>query len=274
MAGLKTVDMDLDLTTGPLRFLNYKIDGAKLGLVLNDGFLAATLSDLRFYGGVGTGRVEIDARGPSVNVRNVLAAQNVNAMAFFTDAMNFKNLEGAAKIDWDLRASGESQDALMHSVVGDGKLALNNGALRGVNLGGLSKTIKDAIMGGMIGPNARTPFTSFAGTFKAQKGVFATQDFLIQGADVTIKAAGVIDMGAQSMDMRITPRSASVFSHLGFKGAGVSAPFLVRGPWSKLTYAPDLTGSARAEVEGRAKSVIGGETKAGGVLGQILGGGR
>ncbi len=244
LTGLKAVNANLELTTGPLQIQKTKLDRTQVSLLLNDGFFVATMRELEMYGGNGTGRFEIDARGGELTIRNELAVQKVDAHRFFTDAFGFGNLEGVAKIDWGFSGRGATQRALMTSLNGTGAFTFENGALRGVNLGGVGRTIRDAMRGEMVSPAARTPFSRFAATIMAADGVLATRDLVMVAPQARINAIGVIDMGGRSMDMRLTPRLS-----------GVAVPFRVSGAWTGIGYVSDILGRARPAIEARVRAI-------------------
>ena len=244
LTGLKALNANLELTTGPLQIQKTKLDRTQISLLLNDGYLIATMRELEMYGGNGTGRFEVDARGTDVTIRNELAVQKVDAQRFFTDAFGFTNLEGTAKIDWGFSGRGATQKSLMGSLTGTGAFAFQNGALRGVNLGGVGRTIRDAMRGEMVSPAARTPFSGFNATIKAADGVLATTDLVMVAPAARISAIGVIDMGGRSIDMRLTPRLS-----------GVTVPFRVSGAWTGIGYASDILGRARPGIEARVRAV-------------------
>lgn len=242
--GLKAINANVELTTGTLKVLRTTLDRTQVSVVLLDGFLAGTASEVRLYGGDGTARFEIDARGPELAVRNEIAVQKVDAQLFFAAAFGFTNLEGAAKIEWGLSGKGATQKALMSSLTGTGSFAFQNGALRGVNLGGVSRTIRNAMRGEMVSPTARTPFSSFTASIKAADGVLATSDLVMITPDARINAIGVIDLGARALDMRLMPRLS-----------GVAAPFRASGSWTQIGYASDFLGRARPAIEARVRAV-------------------
>ncbi|MDZ4778525.1 MAG: AsmA family protein, partial [Alphaproteobacteria bacterium] len=244
ISGIKAINANLELTTGPLQILKTTLDRTQISFVLLDGYLAATMPELQMYGGAGTGRFQIDARSPEIVIRNELAVQKVDAQRFFTAAFGFTNLEGAAKIDWGLSGKGTNQKQLMSSLSGTGNFTFQNGALRGVNLGGVSRTIRNALRGEMVSPTARTPFSSFTATIKASDGVLATNNLVMVTPDARINAIGVIDMGARALDMRLTPRLS-----------GIAVPFRVSGGWTQIGYASDFLGRARPAIEARVRAV-------------------
>lgn len=244
IGGIKSINANLELTTGPLQILKTTLDRTQISFVLLDGYLAATMPELELYGGNGTARFEIDARAPEIIVRNELAVQKVDAQRFFAAAFGFTNLEGTAKIEWGMSSKGANQKALMSSLAGTGSFAFQNGGLRGVNLGGVSRTIRNAMRGEMVHPTARTPFSTFTATVKAADGVLATSDMVMVTPDARINAIGVIDMGARNLDMRLAPRLS-----------GVAVPFRASGGWTEIGYASDFLGRAKPAIEARVRAV-------------------
>lgn len=244
LGGLKAVNANLEITTGPMQILNTKLDRTQVNFVLADGYLAATMPELEMYGGNGTARFELDARQPEIVFRNELAVQKVDAQAFFNAAFGFTKLEGMAKIDWGLSARGRTQKEIFSSLAGTGAFTFQNGAIRGVNLGGMARTIRNAVRGEMMSPSARTPFSSLTATVKAADGVVATNTLAMVTPDARLNGIGVIDMGGRAMDMRLTPRLS-----------GISVPFRVSGGWGKIGYESDFLGRAKPAIEARVRAV-------------------
>lgn len=244
---LKALNTNLELTTGPLRVQNIQIDSVFLQLTVLDGYLAATLQKMELYGGDGSGRIEVDARQPQIVVRNEITAQNLKAADFFRDAVGFNKLNGTARIKWAFSSRGGTQKEMMRSLAGDGSVVLSNGALTGVDLGGVARSIRNAMRGELVAPTAKTPFTNLSFSLRAFDGVIATQDLRLDASNARLTAAGVIDAGGRSLDFRVVPRLGSM---------GLAVPFRVSGPWTGFTYASDLLGRARgAEAEAKARAV-------------------
>jgi AsmA protein len=247
LAGLKAFDTDLKLKTGTLLFQNIKLDKADLRTQLQDGVMLARLREFSAYGGTGQAQLKLDLRGAQPKVEQIFSVRDLRAGVFLPDAVGFSALDGAATFTANLKGEGATQDAIMKSLSGDMALVLENGALKGVDLGGVSRTISKALSGEMFGPNARTPFTAFEATFRLAGGKAVTRDFKMAAADAEITAEGILDIGGKAMDLRITPKAESLLSRLGgpFKGAGVAVPFRASGGWDKPKFAPDLQGVGR-----------------------------
>jgi len=238
-SGLRAFNADLELVTAAVLVQQMRVDSARLNLVLNDGFLAATLHNVSLYGGSGRGRFEIDARNPSTRISEDLAFSGVDARRFLTDAINLSNIEGRAELSLNLRAEGRTQAEILSSVDGRTHIEVVSGVLHGVDLGGVAATIRNALRGELIAPEARTPFQGFSATFAIADGMVASDDLSFNTPDLRIPGIGVIDIPRRRIDVRLAPRSPR---------GGVVVPFSMRGPWTQISYASDISDRAYREI--------------------------
>jgi AsmA protein len=223
-----------------------RVDSSRLNLVLNDGYLAATLHNVALYGGTGRGRIEIDARAPAVRISPDLAFDGLDARSFLTDAVNFSNIEGRAELSIRLDVSGRTQSEMIASADGRTHLEVVSGTLHGVDLGGVATTIRNALRGELIAPEARTPFHGFSATFSVADGVLASDNLSFNTPDLRIPGIGVIDLPQRRLDVRLAPRSPQ---------GGVVIPFSIRGPWGQFEYAGDLSDRAQRDILARVREV-------------------
>jgi AsmA protein len=242
LSGLKAINADLELITHAVLFQHTRIDAARLNLVLNDGFMAATVHNLTLYGGSGRGRFEIDAREPETRIVQDLAFSNLSARGFLADAFNFGNIEGRAELSLNVRAQGRTQTELIASTDGYAHLEVVSGVLHGVDLGGVSTTIRNALRGELIAPEARTPFQGLSATFAIADGVLATDSLSFNTSDLRIPGIAIIDLPNRRLDARLAPRSPR---------GGVVVPFAVRGPIGQFTYAHDISDRALRDITPR-----------------------
>jgi AsmA protein len=245
-SGLQAFNADLELVTHAVLVQHMRIDSSRLNLVLNDGYMAATLHNLALYGGSGRGRFEVDARAPATRIVQDLAFSNLDARRFLTDAINFTNVEGRAEITIDVRAEGRTQTELLSSIDGRTHIEVVSGTLHGVDLGGVSRTIRNALRGELTAPEARTPFQGISATFAIADGVLASDDLSFNTVDLRIPGIGVIDVPRRRIDVRLAPRSPR---------GGLVFPFAVRGPWSELSYNHDMNDRAQREILARVREV-------------------
>ncbi|MDZ4692408.1 AsmA family protein [Terricaulis sp.] len=246
-SGLKAFDADIELVTAVVLVQRMRIDSSRLNLVLNEGYLAATMHNMALYGGSGRGRFEIDARDAnSTRIVQDMAFNGLDARRFLTDAINFSNIEGRAEVSLNVRTQGRTQSEFLAALNGRTHIEVVSGTLHGVDLGGVSTTIRNALRGELIAPEARTEFLGFSSTFAIYNGVLATDDLSFNTADLRIPGIGLIDVPNRRLDMRLAPRSPR---------GGVVVPFSVRGPWGRFEYASDIRDTAQREILPRVRAV-------------------
>jgi AsmA protein len=246
-SSLRAINADLELTTHAVLVQRLRIDRSVVALVLNDGFLASTLHSVSLYGGSATGRMEIDAREASARMVQDISVQGVDAQRFLSDAFNFGNIEGRAELAVNLRLQGRTQSELISSADGGAHIEVVSGVLRGVDLGGVSRTIRNALRGELIAPEARTPFNGFSATFAVADGALASDNLSFNTPNLRIPGLGVIDLTQRRLDMRLAPRASS--------GGGIVIPFSARGPWAQIVYTSDIRDIALREITTRVREV-------------------
>jgi AsmA protein len=240
LSGLRTLNADLELVTGAVLVQRMRIESSRLNLVLNDGYMAATLQELALYGGSGSGRFELDAREPQARIVQELNVSNVEARPFLTDAANFSNIEGRAELSLSVTTRGASQSELIRTADGRMHLEVVAGTLHGVDLGGVSRTVRNALRGELTAPEARTSFQGFSATFTIGDGVLASDNVSFNTPDLRIPGLAVIDLPQRRIDARLAPRSAGSF---------IVFPFSARGPFAgPLVYNHDIGDRTQREV--------------------------
>jgi AsmA protein len=249
LAALRTLDLNLELTTGPISLFRTTLDRAVLTMVANQGFVAATLHEGQLYGGAVTGRVEIDARQAGLRLANDLALDGIAVERLLADTFGVNLLGGVGQVRLALSAQGQTQAQLVGSLAGRAALVLNQGTLRGLDLGGMSETIQRVVRGEIADPNAVTQFSALSLSFDLNAGRAATTDFFVTiPGGLRIGAVGVFDLVQRRVDLRFMPR-----------GRLITTPFVMRGPFTgPLTFESDLRGRFREEFDGLVGGVRGG----------------
>lgn len=251
LAGLRAIDADLNLAVSDLRFQKMQFTSAQLGLRLNSGVVDARLSRIALYGGAGTARLVVDARGAATKITTEMDVSNVEALPLLTAAIGFDKIEGKGALRASLSGQGRSQAEIMRTLGGSSAFVFSDGAWRGVNLAQVARTVQAALAGGTVGPTAKTDFAEFAATFAVANGVATTNDLRLLNPFVRLDGTGALDVGAQTIDMRIAPRAVRSIEGQGGQAAlqGIGVPFRISGPWSKPSFRPDLGNVVRSQVD-------------------------
>ncbi|MBI1251402.1 MAG: AsmA family protein [Alphaproteobacteria bacterium] len=260
LAGLNAIDADIALAVGALQFQRMQFSAADLRLSLTRGLMDATLSRIALYSGSGTARLRVNARDatPSVTLETDLA--NVQALPFLTDAIGFNKIEGRGRLVANVSGQGASQAAIMRGLRGTMGFTFNDGAWKGVNLARVARMVQAALTGAEVGPASETDFAEFAASFQVANGVATTSDLRMLNPFVRLEGQGDLNIGQQSIDMRITPRAVRSSQGQGgaFDTAGIGVPFRVTGPWGRPSFRPDLGDAIRSRVQEQIQNRLGG----------------
>lgn len=245
LSGLRALDANLSLTLGGLRFQKMSFQNVALALRVAGGAADARLTRIALYGGAGTARLIADGSGATPRVAVELNADNVQAEPLLRDAIGFDSIVGRGRLTASLVGQGATQAALMRSLRGDAAFNFNDGQWKGVNLAQVGRAVQAlrgqaAISGD--GQGDATDFAELAATFAVIDGAAATQDLRLLNPYVRLTGAGIVNIGAQTIDMRLEPRAVASSAGQGGNAAdqGYGIPFRVRGPWSRVSFQPAL----------------------------------
>lgn len=275
-SALNLVDADFDFAVNALAVGGLKIGRSALGLALRGGKLKANLKQLALYGGNGSGLIALDGSRGSPQIGIDINVNGVAGEPFLMDLAGFNRLQGTGSIVAKVTAAGKSQRAWMKSLGGTARIKFVDGAIKGVNLAEIARTIQSALTGSAIGGAAKTDFAELSGSFALRGGIAANKDLKLLNPFVRLNGAGIIDIGEQTLDYRVEPKAVRSIKGQGGRVdlGGIGIPFRIRGPWSNPSYEPDLSGV----LPGALDSILKGDNpldslKDGG-LGDLLGGAK
>jgi AsmA protein len=243
-SALNLVDADFDFAVNALFAGSLKIGRSALEIALKGGKLRGNLKQLALYGGNGSGTIALDGAAGMPRYGIDLSISGVNAEPFLIDLAGFNRLQGTGSIVAKVAGAGKSQRAWMKSLGGTARIQFVDGAIKGVNLAEIARTIQSALTGSAVGGAAKTDFAELSGSFVIKNGVAANRDLKLLNPFVRLNGAGIIDIGEQSLDYRIEPKAVASVQGQGGRHdlGGIGIPFRIKGPWSNPSYAPDLSG--------------------------------
>ncbi len=241
---LNAVNADLTLVVGTLLFQNMIVEQAAMGARLENGLLSAELREMLLYGGSGTSTLVINAREATPSFSHTLNISGTDVQAFLTDFMNIDRVTGTGTFNLDLTTRGSTPNEIVNALGGSGNIDFQNGALRGVDLVAVARTIENVVNAGGIGAltseQSTTEFTEFGGSFIVQNGIAYNDDFLMVNPVLQVVGNGEMNLAAQTLDFYLEPQPVATGNVGGVDIANIGVPFRVHGPWTDLSYTPDL----------------------------------
>lgn len=266
---LSLMNARLTLNVGALELRKLKLGKTKIAVTLRGGHLTADLDPITLYGGSGKAKLDVDASGSVPHIADAVAFNNLAMKPFLTDSLGIDRIEGTGTVTLNVNATGRSPNALMHALAGKGGVLFKNGRIRGVDLASVARTIKSTLLGSATGSSARTDFTEMGGTFMIAKGVMTNKNFRLLGPFIRMTGAGTVNLGAQTIDFVVSPKVVASSKGQGGKKdlGGIGIPFRIYGPWSDISYSPDLSGVASGILQSVKQGGISTKTLLQGLLG-------
>jgi len=241
-SGLRALDADLNLALGALRFQRMNFSNVALNLRVANGAADARLSRISLYDGAGTARLIADGSGATPRIAIELNAENVQAEPLLRDAIGFDRIAGRGRLTASLVGTGNSQATIMRSLRGNTSFSFNDGQWKGVNLAQVARTVQAAVSGTAAGEGSATDFAELAASFTVADGQAATDNLRLLNPFVRLEGRGLVNVGAQTIDMRLAPRAVNNAQGQGGDATitGLGIPFRITGPWSRVSFRPAI----------------------------------
>jgi AsmA protein len=293
LAALNMMDATVTVAANEVVMDQITLNDALLSTRLDGGRLSAIFRQdddkpgFKVFQGNWSGDLVLDASRSTPTLQIEALADSIAAQEMLTALTGFQNLRGLGDVHLDLSSEGNSLKALIQGLDGKFESDLNQGALKGINL---AKLVQDAsnlnslvASGGLtvasfreaFSPEAETDFSSFIGHLEFNNGVASITDLAIQNPALGVSGSGSIDLGARTLDIRLTPRIDAAAAGAGSTiGIGdIPIPVRVYGSWSNVSFGLD-TAAVQAELTARLRNQAAGEIadRIGGDAGAIIGG--
>lgn len=242
LSGLRTADADIALSTKEILVKNIKIGESALNLKLNNGVLTADLDKLALYKGAGSGSLILNGAGRVPQIAAAFSIAGVQALPLLTDAAGFERLDGLSAISFSVNGTGRSQREIVGALGGKGEVKFTNGAIKGVNLAQLIRTVLTApATGWQSGGSQDTDFSELGGTFTIANGILTNSDLKLLSPLLRVNGSGKVDLPNQTLNYRVEPKVvATLEGQGGGEAKGIEVPIIIEGPWASPRFRPDL----------------------------------
>lgn len=232
--GLRLVEGNVNLSAREALVQTLRIAPAAIEATLLQDTLRVKLLPSGVYGGQATGEFVVDLaqRDPSVSLQ--VAFSEIDALPFLRDAIDFQHIAGRARGAVELKGAGASPLQIVSSLNGRADLLFENGAVRGLNLPNMVRSLLDMILAGWQSKaSEETRFSTFSATFTIENGIARSTDVKFNGPFMVMTAAGSADLRTQTLDFRADPRLVSSPATPGGSagGWGIGVPVVIQGPW-------------------------------------------
>lgn len=281
VSGLNYVDAQVRISANEAVIGDARIAPLALDAKLAGGVLKAGIANLGAYGGQVSGEVILDATtgAPSFAMHSDLVG--VRALPLLQGLAEFDRIDGKLQAKLALRSAGNSQRALMANMQGTAFVNFQDGAIRGINVAQMIRSLTTSTLSGWQGnqdpsPEQSTDLSQLSASFRIDKGQAVTTDLNLIGPLVRVTGAGTIALDTKMMGFRVEPKLVMTTEGQGrtSEPVGFGIPVMIQGSWSQPRIYPDMAGmldnpdAAYAKLREMGKGLFGPD---GAGLGNILG---
>ena len=276
--GLNYVDAQIRLSAAELAIADARFAPAAIEATLAGGVLKASVADLGAYGGHASGEVIIDAASGNLNYAMHCDLAGVRALPLLQSLAGFDKLDGKLQAKIAVRSAGASPRAIMSNLNGTAFLNFQDGAIRGLNVARMIRSLTSATLSGwQETQDESTDLSQLAASFSVERGQATTTDLNLVGPLVRLTGTGTVDLGTQSLAFRVEPKLVMTTEGQGRAAdpVGLGIPVVIDGPWASPRIYPDMAGvldnpdAAYAKLKDMGKGLFG--PNGGGIGGLING---
>lgn len=238
-SGLEAMDATLRFDVGLLEIAGARVGPVEMTLTNDRARAVFDINRMAAYGGVVAGQFVVNGRG-GLSVGGDLVANGLAMQPLLTDAADYERLIGTGELAVRFLGTGDSMDGIMSDLSGEGKFAFTDGALIGLDLAGMLRSLDV----NYVGEGQKTIFDEITASYVIDGGVLANNDLRLAGPLVSVTGEGEVAIGKRRLDYRVVPTALAKEDGSG----GVSVPLLITGPWHDPEFKLDLAAMAKEKL--------------------------
>lgn len=258
LSALKGLNLKGTVKIGRLTAAKLKASDIRVRIEAKDGRLNVAPLSANLYDGRLDGTLAVDANGNRFAAKQNLAGVRIGPL--LRDLADKDMLEGRGDVALDVAARGDTVTALKKSLAGTSRVALADGAVKGINIGQKLREVRGMLKGGKdvgVASDAtqKTDFSELAASFRIAAGVARNDDLTAKSPLLRLAGAGDIDIGNERLDYLL--KASVVATSKGQDGRdldslkGITIPVRLTGPFAKPDWKIELAGLASEAAKAR-----------------------
>lgn len=234
--GLRSVDADIALTIGELLRGQSILKNGQAAMKLSRGVLTVTSLTAAIDQGQINVTGTLQAAGDQPGLELAVKGSNIASGPVLT-AVGLSDVltAGAVNLDLSVKGPAQSEHALMAGLSGGLQFNTGAGSLRNSFAQFLLADLTKLISFG--GTSDATRVNCLAGHFDIARGVARTNSLVMDTPGAAVLGTGGIDLGAETLQMRVDSRSKQVSL------AALAVPMFVSGSLQHPSVSPDPVGA-------------------------------
>jgi AsmA protein len=236
----------------------FKVHGAKMQdlhfkVLAKDGLIRMDPLRLKLYQGGLNAKALVDLREETPRSRLSLDLKDVQSGLLLRDVAQKDLIEGVMNARMDLASEGDEAERIKRTLNGKGELLFLDGAIKGIDLAGMFRNVKETFTLSPSAGTAERPRTDFAELhvpFILTNGLFQTPGAALKSPLLRVRANGKAHLAEKTLDFRVEPKFVATLKGQGdtMERTGLMVPVLVGGTFDSPTFAPDLKGIVKGMI--------------------------
>ena len=238
-------DADVDFSADKVLYEKMTIGRSLISMKVRNGILNAVVSDIQLYNGNASAKLQLAAKGAIPQLKSTINISNIEALPFLKDTHSFELISGRANMNFELAAAGLSKEQMITNLNGKGKVSFVDGALRGMSIPKVVKSIQDGnFKDWSQSTSETTEFSELTANFTIDKGIAKNKDLNFVSPVLKATGKGSIDLTRNWVDYRLQPRIVAKLQGKKSKKALPPVPIRVKGPIESPKLSLDLNSLA------------------------------
>jgi AsmA protein len=267
LSPLKSINAKGKLQVGALEVHGLKLAEVNAQLNAANGRVTVAPHSAKLYEGTVSGEVAVDANRNHISLKEEL--KNVSIGPLLRDFAEQDRVDGRGNVTLDVTTAGATVNAMKRALNGTAKVALRDGAVKGVNIGEIVRKARSTLGGSQpaaegetaAGNAEKTDFSELNASFAIKNGVAHNEDLEVKAPLFRLGGAGDINIVNSTLDYLAKASLVATSQGQGGKErdnlAGLTVPVRLSGSFDDLKYKVDFRGMAGQA----AKSEVGEKLK-------------
>ena len=240
-SALNEIDASANLEAARLIYGRALVSDAVIDATIADGILNAKLDKATVYGGTAGGQVVLNGKQKVPTLQASFHGDGLDGYRILRDIVSFTWLDGRCDLALAFAATGRNQREMIASLRGTAGFAFDEGKMKDIDLAEIVDAVsKDVHTGWIMGATAETKFRQLRAEFTIADGIAESKELRVDGPHVKLSGRGLVDLLKQELDLKVD--ADLVTPNGGVKPAGFAVPVVVKGPWGKPKFYPDIPG--------------------------------
>jgi uncharacterized protein involved in outer membrane biogenesis len=232
LALLRGMDAEISITARTAAYGGLALGASRFAAALKDGKLEASGASRLQNGGNLSFVTSVDAVVLPPAGTLGIKAENAALDGILGALSGVRALSGTGNLDLELSAQGQTQEQLVSTLQGSAGLALGEGLLTGLDLGGLAGAVRERILDGWNAVPGATPLKSLNARVSLADGLATVESAQVETAALKFNITGAVDLLRRALDLKT--------EFLPPETAPLPVPVIVQGRWSAPRIYPDI----------------------------------